>query len=336
MHPKFLALLCSPTTGKELVLKEEVLDQEGNIVTGQLVTVDGLESYPIQGGVPRFVSQEAYTASFGYEWKEWPRLQFEAENKGKVMEGFTENMFKTVTQFTSEEVQDKLVVEFGCGPGRFLDRVVARGGIAIGLELSQAADVAYENFAQQQDRVCIVQGDILHPPFKAGVFDHGYTIGVLHHTPDPKEAFQQLAKTVKPGGKVTCRVYARSGFYAFPSVRIMRFFHRWSERILGKERTRKIYKAYALFSANTAYPVLEAVRRIPLLGKYIASLTERLFIVNVHLPEAHWRMLDVFDASTPFYASTHTKDEILGWYQQAGIQNAHSVKGENTFIGTKS
>ncbi len=335
MHPKFLPLLCSPKTGAALVLKDEQLDASGNILVGLLVSVDGTESFPIHGGIPRFVEQEAYTASFGYEWKRWPRLQFEVENKGQVMEGFTDRMFQTVTQFTREEVQDKFVVEFGAGPGRFLDRVMALGGLAVGLELSQAADVAFENFKDQQDRVCIVQGDILQPPFKPGAFDHGYTIGVLHHTPNPALAFEQFANVIKPGGKVACRVYARSGLYAFPIVRWMRFKHRWLERIIGKSATRRIYKAYAHGSAQIAYPVLNIIRKFPLLGRYVSAFAERFLVVNVNMPEPRWRMLDVFDASTPFYASTHTKDEIEGWYKRAGMSDPRLVKGENTFIGIK-
>ncbi len=333
MHPKFLPLLCSPRTGAPLELVAETLDTKGNIQTGELITADEKERYFIEGGVPRFVDQEQYTSTFGYEWKAWPRLQFEEDNRGGVMQGFTQKMFDTVTEFTSAEIKDKLVVEFGCGPGRFLDRVVALGGLAVGLELSQAADVAFQNFADQQDRVLIVQGDILHPPFKSGVFDHGFTIGVLHHTPNPGEGFKQLARTVKAGGRVVCRVYARGGFYGFPSVRLMRFFHRTLERLMGNEKTHSLYRRYAAWSASKGYAFIQSVRRVPLVGKPLAYILEHYFIVSVNLPDERWRMLDVFDASTPFHASTHTAEEIQAWYRAAGIQEIRHVKGGNTFSG---
>ena len=65
------------------------------IITGVLSSEDGRE-YPIVRGIPRFVDQEQYSGSFGFEWSRWPRVQFEDENVGKPMEGHTSNMWRTV------------------------------------------------------------------------------------------------------------------------------------------------------------------------------------------------------------------------------------------------
>ncbi|MFZ2803657.1 MAG: methyltransferase domain-containing protein [Patescibacteria group bacterium] len=334
MHPRFLEIFCSPTTGKPLQLTQATYDDQGCIESGQLITQDGQETYPIVRGIPRFVEKEQYASSFGYEWARWPRLQFEDQNRGTAMHGYTQNMFDQVTHFTADSVRGKMVVEFGCGSGRFLDRVRALGGCAVGLEMSTAADVAAENFSQDQEHVCVVQGDVLHPPFRPEVFDDGFTIGVLHHTPNPEEGLRQLARTVKPGGNVICRVYSRHGFYAYPSVRIARAMHRLLANIVGKKPADRCFTAYAAFSAHVLYPLLQAVRAIPLAGKYVAAGLERYVVVNVNLPDARWRMLDVFDAMTPYYASTHTTEEIRSWFQHAGITSLQQIK-ENTFIGIK-
>lgn len=168
MHPKFLNILCCPRTGASLNLKVDEALADGSIGRGTLVTDSGEHSYPILKGIPRFVDKEVYAQSFGYEWQKWSRVQFEAENVGGPMAGHTEKMFDATTGFSENVLKDKLVIEFGCGPGRFLDIVRRRGGIAVGLDMSMAVEPARQNFSGDTD-VLIVQGDILNPPFKKGV-----------------------------------------------------------------------------------------------------------------------------------------------------------------------
>jgi len=45
-----------------------------------------------------------------------------------------------------------------------------------------------------------VQADLFKLPFRPGTFDVVYSIGVLHHTPDAKGAFERIQPMVKPGG----------------------------------------------------------------------------------------------------------------------------------------
>jgi len=42
---------------------------------------------------------------------------------------------------------------------------------------------------------------------KAGAFDVVYSSGVLHHTPDPRAAFAEVARLARPGGIVIVGVY---------------------------------------------------------------------------------------------------------------------------------
>src|SRR4051812_31966128 len=189
MHVKFLDLLRCPNTGQLLRLTEAVV-ANGLVARGSLRTACG-RSYPILRGVPRFVGSEHYASSFGYEWSRWPRVQFESENVGRPMAGHTTRMWERITGASDSQVRGKTVVEFGCGPGRFLDVVRRKGGGAVGMDLSGAVEAARRNFADAPD-VLIVQGDLATPPFRAGAFDGGYSIGVLHHTPTPKEGLCAL------------------------------------------------------------------------------------------------------------------------------------------------
>jgi hypothetical protein len=57
----------------------------------------------------------------------------------------------------------------------------------------------------------VVQADIYAPPFRAdddaGRFDFAYSIGVLHHLPDPRAGFESIAPLVVEGGTVFAWVY---------------------------------------------------------------------------------------------------------------------------------
>lgn len=318
MHPRFVDILSCPETGAPLTLHAEEHAANGTVRTGTLT--GGGRSYPIIGGIPRFVDKEHYAASFGYEWRKWSRVQFEEENAGMPMAGHTKRMFETITGFTAEALRGKLVVEFGCGPGRFLDMVRKKGGIAVGIDLSLAVESARENFRDDPD-VLIVQGDILNPPFRKGVFDAGYSIGVLHHTPDPARGFARLAGTVKAGGLVACCVYPKDAFYDYPSVALFRKFHNVTKGLFGN----RLSLAYANFSAYVLYHPLALLRKIPLLGRGIAYLIERYLLVSLNLPDPRWRLLDIFDAITPSYASTHTADEVEGWFRAAGCREVHQT-----------
>jgi uncharacterized protein YbaR (Trm112 family) len=127
VNARFVALLCCPKTGSDLALEVDELFADQTVRSGTLVSAQGGCRYPIIEGVPRFVDREHYASSFGYEWRKWSRLQFESENVGRPTAGHTSRMFEAITGLRPSDLAGKLVVEFGCGPGRFLD-LVRRGG----------------------------------------------------------------------------------------------------------------------------------------------------------------------------------------------------------------
>ncbi|HWW74964.1 MAG TPA: methyltransferase domain-containing protein [Pyrinomonadaceae bacterium] len=330
MHPKFLDILCCPKTGADLRLRaDEVLD-DGTVKSGALTTESGEHTYPIIGGVPRFVDREVYAQSFGYEWRKWSRVQFESENVGGPMAGHTERMFDAITGFSEEFLAGKLVVEFGCGPGRFLDVVRRRGGRAVGIDMSMAVEPARENFRGDPD-VLIVQGDVLNPPFKQGSFDAGYSIGVLHHTPDPAGGFERLSAVVKERGRVACCVYPKEGLYNYPAVAAYRKIHNAVKPLVGN----KLALGYAYFSAYVLYPCFTLLRRRHR-GRLLADYLESRLLVNANIPDVRWRVLDVFDAITPLYASTHTAEEVRSWFVRANCRDACQMPwGATVWVGTK-
>jgi SAM-dependent methyltransferase len=334
MHPKFLSILICPQTGQDLKLTSEIVDKNGAIILGELSTIDGKKRYKIHNGVPRFVSEENYTSSFGYEWKKWSRIQFEDENKGKPMEGHTLKMFTAVTEFSEAEVNNKMIVEFGCGSGRFLDLIRKWNGIAIGMDMSIAVDSAAENF-RGDTNVLIVQGDILKPPFKKNIFDAGYSIGVLHHTPTPEAGLKALTSMVKPEGKIACCVYPYInglGFYDSFAVRMYRFLHNHTKAVFGN----LLPLFYSYIAAYFLYYLFYFPVRIPIVRSFVV-LINAFLLPMVYIPDVNWRILDIFDGITPKYASTHSAAEVLGWLTNQKCKDIRqSYWGATSFVAKKS
>jgi len=326
MHPQFLPFLRCPESGEPLELEPRRIRPDGAVEEGHLISPRN-RRYEIRAGVPRFAASGGYSESFGFEWDRWSRVQYEAENVGGPMEGHTTAMWERITGSRARE--GETVVEFGCGGGRFLDAARRRGARVVGVELSGAADAAARHFRGDPD-VLVVQGDVLAPPLTADAFDGGYSIGVLHHTPDPARGAAALAHVVRPGGWVALSVYERGGFYDYPSLRRLRALEKRLRPLSGY----RFAIGYAAASAFAFGPALGLLKRMPAFRPAVDAI-ERQLLPVLHLPDRRWRQLDIFDAITPEIATTHTRDEVLAWLAGAGCTEVEPTPwGTTSAVGT--
>ena len=79
----------------------------------------------------------------------------------------------------------------------------------IGIDLSHAVEVAFQ-WTHEMPNVHVVQADIYNLPLRKS-FDFIYSIGVLHHLPNPEGGFRQLVPLLRPGGKILAWVYGYEG-----------------------------------------------------------------------------------------------------------------------------
>ncbi len=99
---------------------------------------------------------------------------------------------------------DELALDLACGPGTFT-RAFARAVRAIhGLDLTPAllaqarAAAAKANLAN-----CVFEcGDAYSLPYPASKFDLASCAYTLHHLENPAAAMQELARVVRPGGRI--------------------------------------------------------------------------------------------------------------------------------------
>lgn len=260
--------------------------------------------YPVLQDVPRFVDAQEYAGSFGFQWKTYSRTQLDSENSHESEEGF-----RAKTKFTPEELCGKLVLDVGCGMGRFAEVASRWGGEVVGIDLSLAAEVARKNLAERPN-VTILQADVFKLPFAEKSFDYIYSLGVLHHTPDCRKAFLELPKYLKPGGKIAVWLY--DGYNK--EFRCSDFYRRVTHRMPSRLLLAMCHIAVPI------YYVHKVLRKIPLIGRPMSALLHFMLPTSLH-PKAEWRILDTFDWYSPRYQSRHTYEEVYGWFQEAGLEN---------------
>ncbi len=205
MKEELLDILACPVCGGDLNLVHEGPREGDEIIEGELSCAKCERGYDIERGVPRFAELSAVdkekvatAESFGWQWK-----KFTQED-----ERYSEQFLGWIQPVTPDFFQGKLILEAGCGKGRHTALAHEWGATAIvGVDLSAAVDSAYEATRHLPD-VHIVQADIFRLPFKK-VFDYAFSVGVLHHTPDPRNAFKSLASKVVSGGHISAWVYGK-------------------------------------------------------------------------------------------------------------------------------
>ncbi len=270
-------------------------------------------SYPVVDGVPRLHVQE-YVASFGRQWNRYDVVRDDED----------EAVFRVKTGVDPRDLVGKLVLDAGCGGGRYALLAARQGARIVGLDLSDAVNRAGKLCAPYPEAL-VVQADLLDPPLVEDAFDLVFSIGVLHHSPDPRRAFDAIARRVKPGGRLAVWLYRRN---SLPQE--------WLNSALRAVTTR--LPARVLEPACVALGVLGS---IPILKK---SLNKVINFSN-H-PDWTLRVCDNFDWYAPRHQSHHTERELLDWFEGAGFADlrvlppAHSGKlydwafGRNLIIGS--
>ena len=285
---------------------------EAEVLEGTLICASCGTRYPIVRGVPRFVRGGAYAASFGRQWNFFRTAQIDSHNQTSE----SLDLFRGTTGWKQGDLAGKRVLDAGVGAGRFAECAAKCGGEVFGVDLTRAVDAAFANVGRRPN-VHIAQADIFALPFRSETFDCGYSIGVLHHTPDPEAAFGKVADALKPAGELAIYVYSRYG----PG-------HRWSDT-LRKVTTRLPSSAMLALSAG-AIPMYY-LYKVPVVGRVL-----RFAAPASEHPSWRTRWLDTFDWYTPKYQFKYLYPEIYRWYRNAGFHDVEIFDDPIRMRGVKA
>jgi SAM-dependent methyltransferase len=310
MKPSLLQYLqCPECAGAlELATKHE---QEGEVMEGELSCPDGAHRFPILRGIPRFASldkvaaDKAETAAqFGWQWTHFTQAD----------ERYAEQFLGWIAPVRPEFFADKLVLEGGCGKGRHTQLAAQWGARAvIGIDLSEAVESAFA-VTRNIPNAHVVQADIYNLPFPP-IFDYAFSVGVLHHLPDPRAGFKSLATKVKPGGHLSAWVYGAEN---------NEWITRWVNPLRTSLTSRINPRALLQLSKLPAAALYVATKLIyrPLNQIGNGTIAQHLFyhdyllaIADFGWREQHTIVFDHLVAPTAFYIS---RDEFEEWWREIG------------------
>lgn len=319
-----------------------VFREEAEIEEGLLTCASCCRTYPIINAIPRMLPDALSHATVGYHPEFFARYSGETASfrartppqhpdrwwnaerrtirsysyqwrKFRQMFPEWEQVFlDSITPVTRDFFPGKVGLDAGCGFGRSLFYAATYGAEMIGLDLSEAIEAARENTAPL-DRVHLVQGDIFHPPVRRQSLDFVYSIGVLHHLPDPKGGFLTLSRLLKPGAPMFIWVYLRNRGRQIAVFTAMRAVTtRMPLRVLNLVTLALAAGQWLLWIA--AYRGLK---------RFVSTsrLVDRIpFTLYARYP---FRVLhtDWFDGLSVPLQRYYRREEIAEWYTEAGHQH---------------
>jgi SAM-dependent methyltransferase len=250
--------------------------------------------------------------SYSYQWR-----------KFKEMFPHWEEVFvDTIKPITPDFFPGKVGLDGGCGFGRSIYYAASFGAEMIGLDLSEAIEAAREN-TRHLPHVHLVQGDIFHPPVRRGSLDFVYSIGVLHHLPDPKGGFLSLARLLKPAAPMFIWVYLRGRGRQIKAFTAMRAIStRMPLRMLNVACFGLAVAQYAAFVGPRK--LLDAIGAPGLGARIPFSFYARYPFRTLH---ADW-----FDGLSVPLQNYYKPHEIAQWYAEGGFDRVH-ILGEEQWNG---
>jgi len=149
---------------------------------------------------------------------EWKVFRYKEKIYGHSEEEELRDLFQRMV-VDEEFLCGKTVLDAGCGIGRLTQSVGRFTKEIFGIDFSHGVDEA-RLMTEGDPTIHILQGDLMHLPFRESCFDYVYSKGVLHYLSDAKKGMTGLATLVRPGGALSMTLYPRmsSLFEGFTSL----------------------------------------------------------------------------------------------------------------------
>jgi SAM-dependent methyltransferase/uncharacterized protein YbaR (Trm112 family) len=298
---------------EESYSKEVDTIERREIIAGKLTCTNCLKQYAIEGGVPRMIDAALSSSvdlntgdRFADAWKEFPRL----------VATYKKQFYDWIYPVDEDFIQNKLVLEAGCGKGRHAQLIAESGAkMVFAIDIGDAIDVAYQNVGHMS-QLHLIQADIRKLPFKQ-IFEYAFSVGVLHHMEDPQAGFSSVVDCLAPGGSVSIWVYGKENNW-------------WITNLISPVREAFTAKLPAsilkLISTTISVPlyvhskgIAEPYSRLRKNASWLPEMFYESYLAYIgkfDFTEINHIVFDHLTAPVAFYISM---EEVREWFEKAGF-----------------
>lgn len=337
MRDRFLSLLVCPTCHSSFESRE--FARQGDRVTDGVLVCQCGAAYPVVSSIPRIFFgawhehsdwQQRYAEqlkplaaaiaadrpverrdaktktkeSFGYQWTSFSAMA----------EEFEQNFLRYVEPLQPSFFPNKLGLDAGCGFGRHIYYAALYGAEMVGVDYSAAIESTQRN-TEGMRNVHLVQADIYFLPFRPGTFDFVYSLGVLHHLPQPLPGYLALIRLVRSGGLCSVWLYSKTRRHINAVLELV--------RKVTPSLPFPLLKAVSWLAAAVdwslfiyPYKVLASTGLRSLLDRVVFDRVKVYALYPFHVTYADW-----FDRLSPPIRFYYDEPELVMWSQTARLSD---------------
>ncbi len=302
--------------------------------------------FPIVESVPRILLDplpDQVRESYSFKWTRMPTFGLQ---RPELVE-FYDDWFRRKLGLPDPETFERhlkglrMILDAGTGLGAKVETIcrISPGTVVIGVDFSESVGPAFAN-TRHYPNAHIVQADLHRLPFREGIFDLIVSDGVLHHTPDPQEAFKALIPYLAARGEVAIHVYKKLGtMREFCDDRVREHATKLTADACWEFTVpfTKLGKALSELKVE-----IEVPEDIPALGIKAGKYDLQRFIYYYFF-KCFWHAdfsfeennLVNFDWYHPAHAYRHTEEEVLSWFHQAGLVETQSHQASESGVSVR-
>jgi SAM-dependent methyltransferase len=185
------------------------------------------------------------------------RVMFEIEDNYWWYRGFRVLLESLLARYAPADRKDTMILDAGCGTGANLT-LLAKYGHTIGVDLSEEALEFCRARGIPSER--LFAGSVTDLPFSSTTFDLVTSFEVICNIRDDAQSFAELARVLKPGGRLIVQLPAHQSLWGAHDVAVGHQ-RRYDARDLGSKLVTAGFEIERVMYSNmTLLPFVAAIR----------------------------------------------------------------------------
>jgi SAM-dependent methyltransferase len=247
---------------------------------------------------------------FGFEWSTF-------DQSGRSVQELRATFEQYFVLFPWESLpKGSTGFDLGCGTGRWARFAAARVGRLICVDASEQALRSAVRLLDDAPNCEVLLASAGELPFADRSMDFGYSLGVLHHTPDPAAGLADAVRTLRPGAPFLLYLY-----YAFDN-RPLWYRTLWRLSDVARRRISSLRpRSRLIITEAIAALVYLPVARFARLVEAVGLDAERLPLAAYRHRSFYSMRTDALDRFGTRLESRFTATEVRRLMEEAGLED---------------